>query len=121
MKWFTLIKGYAANEFAPDATPDDAELSAAVCATCPTLKCYEEEEVYAQLPPGARAIWKAPPMSGWCGGPPGNKIDGVQCGCVVLAESTSFTLISVKGRPVEPAGKTMKAGFRCPQGKWSNP
>lgn len=119
MKWWTLIKGYAANEFAHDADEADASLSAAICAKCPSLKVYQEDDAYKALPLGLRAFWKAPPFSGWCG-EPGVKTDN-ECGCLVMAETDRITLISVKGKPMEPAGKTTKSGFKCPQKKWSNP
>lgn len=117
MKWWTAIKGFAANEFASDAPVIEAWARAEVCAECPSLRVYSENDVYKELPPGASMLWHAPPRSGWCGEPAEDT--GETCGCLVLAETPDTTTpITVRGVPMEPAGKTTKAAFTCPQRKW---
>ena len=116
MKWWVAIKGYGANIFASDAEVRTAWSRAEICAECPSLKVYSENDVFKELPPGASKFWHSPPHSGWCGEP---GVDtGNTCGCLVTAESTEPTPITVGGHPMEPAGKTTKARYQCPQGKW---
>lgn len=118
MKWWNLIRGYAWNELGPNVEVLTAWARAEVCSECPALKVFSEDEVYDELPPGSKLLWKAPPHSGWCGTPGNPEGWPDVCGCLTLAETTDPTPITVKGKPMEPAGKATKAGFACPRGKW---
>lgn len=117
MKWWRLIVGYGINEFAPDKDTIQAWRDASECAGCPSLISFNEDDIYDELPPMSKMVWQAPPKSHWCG-KPGVKIDGIACGCLVLAQ-TEVSTLTVNGLPVEPAGKTTKEGFGCPRGRFS--
>lgn len=117
MPWWLKLKAAALYVALPPRRRATARAYAAICAECPTLRVYEEEG--AVVIGGTRIM----PYTAFCGPAPddGSPEDSPHCRCLVLAQSRAGRggqPITVKGRPMGPAGKTAKMATGCPQGRW---
>jgi hypothetical protein len=120
--WWSVLKAARAYLTLPEADRDEQWQRACICAACPSLTVYDETLNKAPMIVGLLG-WA---RSGFCGsapdGSPGWKPDAGTCGCLVLAQTDAgeYHGLTVKGRPMEPAGKTTREGkiCVCPQGKW---
>ena len=132
-RWWNLVKGFQRYRSLPRCTAEEAWTRLGACSICPSATPHWS----AGLPTRLRGVLGIPLLV-MCGPKLGEERPGVWCGCWIAAEDRRASpsagpalgpatmlreapiSMTVKGRAValEPAGKAVCAGEKCPRGLW---